>query len=364
MKKIILIFSFCSSIFAVQFGTINFSKETAKKAIKNWQEKNYNTKQQQEEIITPIDSPQLPSRGFFMGVLPTPASGQLLEAAYSKASQHSEFVPVWGRPTPFYNLASDLEGNWGKIYVKQLIRDKGMFPIIHLSFMGNNMTLATPPGMENATLSNSEWRAEYKKAALNVVKASRPRYLSLGNEVNKWYEKYGRSGQNGFDYFISLYEEIYDEAKKLSPETKVFCTFAREIVDEHREANLEVLKLFNADKMDLLVFTSYPYTVQGTDSPSKIPDDYYSKAADYMPGKLFAFSEIAWISHNTFGGEQGQADFLTEATTRLTKDRGINLHLFGWFLLCDLDENNLVGLIKKDGTEKLGYSTWKNISKK
>lgn len=148
--------------------------------------------------LVPIDSPQLPSRGFFMGVLPTTARGQSFEDAYAQAARYSEFVPVWGKPTPFYNLASDLRGSWGQIFVKQLIRGTGMYPIIHMSFIGGGETLITPPGMENSTLSDPLWRAAYKQAALDIVKDSRPLYLSLGNEVNRWYEKYGKDGPNGF----------------------------------------------------------------------------------------------------------------------------------------------------------------------
>ncbi len=318
----------------------------------------------EQETLVPVDSPQLPSRGFFMGVLPTTAQGQSFDDAYTQAAKYSEFVPVWGKPTPFYNLATDLSGSWGENFVQQLIRGKGMFPIIHLSFIDSGLTLVTPPGMENATLSDSAWRAAYKKAALDVVKAAKPRYLSLGNEVNRWYEKYGEDGPNGFKHYVTLYEEIYEEVKKLSPETKVFCVFAREIVSENREANLEVLRLFNPNKMDLLVFTSYPYAVQGINSPSDIPDDYYSRAADYMPGKPFGFTEIAWPSLEALGGEQAQADFIKQTTSRLTRDRGINLHLFGWSWLHDLNENDAVGLIKIDGTEKLSYTAWKNLSGK
>lgn len=66
-----------------------------------------------EQTITPLDSPKLPERGFFMGVLPTPAEGQTFEEAYSQAAEYVEFSPVWGRPTPFYSLADDLSGKWG-----------------------------------------------------------------------------------------------------------------------------------------------------------------------------------------------------------------------------------------------------------
>lgn len=322
------------------------------------------TENTEPEKIAPYDSPQLPSRGFFMGVLPTTAQGQSFDDAYSQASQNSEFVPVWGRPTPFYNLASELSGDWGETFVKQLIRGNGMFPIIHLSFIGSGVTLVTPPGMENATLSDPTWRTAYKQAALEVVKASHPRYLSLGNEVNRWYEKYGEDGPNGFTNYVTLYEEIYDSVKELSPDTKVFCVFAREIVSENREANLDVLNLFNPNKIDILVFTSYPYSVKGINNPSDIPNDYYSKSADYMPGKPFGFSEIAWPSLDAFGGEDAQADFIIQCTGRLTRDRGINLHLFGWPWLHDLDENDNIGLIKINGTEKPAYTTWKTISGK
>jgi hypothetical protein len=111
----------------------------------------------------------------------------------------------------------------------------------------------------------------------------------------------------------------------------------------------------------LLLSGDGPYAL-GKTRPSLIADDYYSRAADVMPGKPFGFSEIAWASLEALGGEQGQADFIVQASTRLTRDRGINLHLFGWPWLHDLDENDAVGLIKTDGTEKLGLAAWKNLA--
>jgi hypothetical protein len=323
-----------------------------------------NQSKEEETVITPADSLEVPDRGFFMGVLPVPGDGQSFEEAYSQAAQHSEFSPVWGRPTPFYNLAEDLSGGWGQTFVERNIRGNGMFPLIHVSFIGQNVTLVTPAGMENATLNDETWREAYKQAVLEVVKSSKPLYLSIGNEVNRWYEKYGteEDDPNGFQHYVSLYEETYDAVKKLSPETKVFCTFAREITSENREADLEVLSMFNPEKMDLLIFTSYPYAVQGINKPSDIPNNYYSKALSYLSGKPLGFSELGWPSMDVFGGEQAQADFITQAAGRLTREQGVNLHLFGWAWLHDLDENDFIGLIKRDGTEKLAYEAWKNLS--
>ena len=316
-----------------------------------------------ETSITPLDNPKLPSRGFFMGVLPTPGDGQDFEDVYNQAARYAEFAPVWGRPTPYYGLAQELAGGWGKMFMEKLIRENGMFPLVHMSFMGAGLTLATPPGMSDASMSDNEWRASYKQAAIDVVGASRPLYLSIGNEVNRWYEKYGidENSPNGFQHYISLYEEIYDEVKRLSPQTGVFCTFSREIVSEYREADLDILKLFNQEKLDILVMTSYPHSLKGVNRPSDIPDTYYADVAALMPGKPIGFSELAWPSMDAFGGEQGQSDFLTEAAGRLTVKQGLELHLLGWAWLHDLGED-YAGLIRKDGSEKLAYRTWKNIS--
>ncbi|MBU7016561.1 MAG: hypothetical protein HXS44_03565 [Theionarchaea archaeon] len=308
------------------------------------------------------DIPEIPERGFYMGLLPVPWEGQSFEDAYSEVAQYCEVVPVWGRPTPFYELADELSGSWGENFVTTLVRGNGMIPLIHVSFIDVGLTLKTPPGMGNVTISDSAWRQVYKKAVLDIMRISRPQYLSLGNEVNRWYEKYGREGPNGFEHYVTLYEEIYDAVKEVSPETYVFCTFAREIVSENREADLEVLNFFNPDKIDILVFTSYPYAVQGVMIPSDVPDDYYSRALEYLPAKHMGFSEIGWSSLDWFGGEQGQADFLREVCGRLTIGQGIQLHLLMWPWLCDLSEDDSTGLIRKDGTEKRAYAVWKKLS--
>jgi hypothetical protein len=327
----------------------------------------------QPSTIEPLDSPSMPARGYFKGSLPNAPSGIDLAEAYAGAANAMEFVPVWGRPTPFYDLAADLSGGYGDLWVQQFIRSNGMFPLIHMSFLDAGVTLRTPPAMAGATLSSSEWRQAYKQAALDAVRAAKPRFFSLGNEVNRWYEKYGAQAAdaNGFQNWVSLYNETYDAVKALSPQTKVFCTFAREMVDQLREADLEVLTMFDPARIDLLVFTSYPHSVRKDSNgdtltkpfnrPADIPDDYYSKALAYMPGKALGFSEIAWTSADFYGGEEAQADFLTQVTGRLTASQGADLELLGWCWLYDLSPDQLDGLIRSDGTEKSAYEVWRSL---
>jgi len=313
---------------------------------------------------SPLDPPSVPVRGFFMGVLPSPYEGQAFEDAYVQVAEHADFVPVWGKPSAFYNMASDLEGSWGDTFVTEYTRGNGMFPLIHFSFISTGMTLAKPPGMEDATLSDPAWREAYMDAIIDTVKVIRPRYLSVGNEVNRWYEAHGAEDGDpmGFQHFVSLYEEVYDAVKELSNETQVFCVFAREIVSEYREADLNVLDMFDPEKMDLLMFTSYPYAVQGINKPNDVPQDYYSAVLEHMPGKLFGFTEVSWPSIDVLGGLQGQADFLGNLSGALTVDRGVDLHMLGWVWLHDLDDEDESGMIERDGTPKPVYSVWMELS--
>ena len=252
-------------------------------------------------------------------------------------------------------MADELSGMWGEAFVEGLTRGNGMIPLIHFSFIDEGFTLKIPPGLEVATLSDPDWRLAYRNAVLEAVVASEPLYLSVGNEVNRWYEEHGVDGSDGFQHFVSLYEEIYDAVKEFSPETRVFCTFSREIVDENREADLDVLYLFDSDKMDMLVITSYPYALAGVNRPGDILDDYYLEVAERMSGKPFGFSEVTWSSLEAFRGEEGQADFPEQLVGRLTAGQDIELRLLMWSWLTDLGEGDTTGLIGWDGRQKRAY---------
>ena len=296
--------------------------------------------------------------GFLLGVLPNPAQGQSFEDAYAEASWFTDLVPVWGRPSAFHEMPGELEGEWGGAFVGQLTRGNGMAPIIHLSFIDQGMTLKSPPGIVNPSLSDPEWRRAYKRAAVEAVEAARPRYLSVGNEVNRWLEAHGMDGPNGFSHWVSLYEEIYDEVKELSPGTRVFCTFSREIVSENREADMGFLTLFDPGKLDLLALTSYPHSVGGINGPKDIPQDYYRIPASSVPGVPVAFTEVGWPSHPDFGGEEGQADFIRMIPGLL---EGLDVEFLVWPWLHDLGEGDYMGLMTMGGGGKLGLGEWASL---
>ncbi len=326
-----------------------------------------------QSTITPTDSPQLPDSGFFKGFASLLPIDDSFENSHEKAAEHAEFNNIWvGAPdSGYWNLAEYLEGTWGDNFVGKFVRGNDMFPIINMSFIDKNPTtglliLKVPKGKNYTSLSDPAFRAAYKQGAIDAVQVSKSLYFSVGNEINRWYEQYGANNgdPNGFEHFVSLYEEIYDAIKELSPETKVFCIFAREIVDENREADLSVLEMFNPDKLDIVAFTSYPFAPQNINKVSDIPDDYYSRALNYLgvSDKLFGITELTWSTMDFFGGESAQAEFLTDAAGRLTAGQGMNLHLLGWWTLYDPEgDPHGTGLITRNGREKPAYEVWKNL---
>ena len=322
--------------------------------------------------ITPVDDPELPPLGFFMGILPIPGDNQDIPDAYAQAAAFAECAPVWGSgigAQGFWEMPASLRGATGKLIVNRYIRGNGMFPLLHFSFITTDaegsLVLHTPTSLPDATLNDPAWRTLYVQSVVDAVDIVRPLYLSTGNEVNRWYEQYGtdENNPNGFQHFVSLHEEIYHAVKEVSPDTVVFCVFAREIVSEHREAELEVLELFDPQTLDLIVFTSYPYAVSTVNHPSDIPPEYYTQIFQYIPQKPFGFSELGWPALEFFGGEQGQAEFLCNVSSTLTKDQGIDLHILGYCWLHDVGDQDTTGLIMRDGTERLAYTTWQEISR-
>ncbi len=317
--------------------------------------------------LVPVDDPELPPRGFYLGVIPWPATGQDLVAAHVQVAQYAEFYSAHA-DAPFYDAPQVYQDSYLAV-IDNLIRGNGMFPIVTVNFFGKTNEvgyLVTPPDLPDATLSDPAWRQRYKEATLALVELARPRYLSIGNEVNFWYDQFGDSPEepNGFHHYVTLYEELYDEVKAISPETEVFCVFERERVRDHAEADLGVLELFDPAKLDLLAFTSYPFAVQGINRASDIPDDYYTQIFDYVPEVPLSFTELAWPSLSAFDGEAGQVDFLTDMANRLTRDQGIDLELFSWLFLHDAPTVDPLdsGLLTTDDVARAVYGTWQALS--
>ncbi len=124
---------------------------------------------------------------------------------------------------------------------------------------------------------------------------------------------------------------------------------------------MNVIELFDRQRLDLFVLTSYPYVLSEINQPEDIPDDYYRQVADLVPGKRFGFSEVGWSSHPAFGGESAQADFVRMVAGRLTRDQGVNLFIMGWSWLTDLSDTDDIGRKRRDSTAKPAWLVWQEL---
>jgi len=96
--------------------------------------------------VVPADSPTLPARGFFMGLLPRLRMASPLPKPM-KRHLASPSLFQCGDVRRLSISGTGAVGQLGKTFVEQYTRGNGMFPLVHMSFIGTNVTLVVPPGM-------------------------------------------------------------------------------------------------------------------------------------------------------------------------------------------------------------------------
>lgn len=216
--------------------------------------------------------------------------------------------------------------------------------------------------------------AAYRTTALQIAREYHPAYMTLGVEVNDYYNK----TPEGFEIFAKQYQSVYDAIKKESPSTKVFVTFqlettqgGRKILGEENTPQWELLDKFG-NKLDVVGFTSYPFFTYP--NPQDIPTDYYTSISKHTT-KPIVFTQIGWHSReefdNTFArlndtpyasSEQEQADFLI---TFLDQTQVLNKEAVIWMHIHDLRGEgnilNFVGLKNNNGRPKIVDAYWKEV---
>ena len=206
-----------------------------------------------------------------------------------------------------------------------------------------------------------------RKAYVDTVKQLarlRPAYLCLATEINflalQRLEEYL--------YFVTLYKEAYREAKRISPETRVFVSFQWEwmrIVDAKEPHKIKehskVIDIFRPE-LDVIGLTSYPSPFHG--SPAELPHDYYSWLNHHIrKNDEVLFMELGWPSQGS-GSELEQQDFIGRLPVLIEQ---VNVSLIAWALLHDVDLDvfdanlNSVGLIKNSGSKKNGFHEFKAL---
>ncbi|MEW6094155.1 MAG: glycosyl hydrolase 53 family protein [Chloroflexota bacterium] len=287
-------------------------------------------------------------RNFLLGLVPSPRSVPEttfddLIAAYQETGEIAEVSMVWTDPAGI--------GEYDKLSQNQVVtalRVYGLEPILTLNFAtiqqapgeGLIYVVDAPRGV-NADLSDSEFRRLWIEEAKNIARDFKPKYFSLGNEINDYFYFHPED----WEEYLSLYDQARAEIKAVSPDTKVFAVFSLNHMLENNQFDL--LETFN-DRADLIGFTTYPW--QEYNDPIDIPIDYYSQLQDYV-NKPIAFTEIGWPSSQEQGSsEQEQAEFLIRFL-ELTKD--MDLEMVNWLFLHTPELSGIAAVVSSPGTETI-----------
>ena len=246
--------------------------------------------------------------------------------------------------------------------VYQVTKGKAVTPYIALGFEPDRMSAA------EADYYFKEKGDELKKVALAVAKKYKPYVLILGVESNRFYEK----SPVGYRDFVSLYKEIYDEVKKISPETKVATNFQLEymkgeayLTGRKHEKHYDILEMFG-EKMDLVTVTTYPWF--DYNNPQDIPDDYFMDIRQYS-SKPLMITETGWPSHgfpvpSVDADPQTQVDYLIRLV-ELTKD--MDTEGIVWVFPHDAPLGiaggifDHISLRERDGKDKEAYGYWQAL---
>ncbi|MEK6971110.1 MAG: hypothetical protein AABW68_05520 [archaeon] len=244
----------------------------------------------------------------------------------------------------------------------ELKKQSGIEPLIAIGIEPDSLT------QEEADHYFVTHRDAFIETARKIAQTYQPKYLALGVEINRFYEK----SPVGFDAFVETYTLAHEAIKQQSPNTKIFPIFQWDYLrgkatlsGKTHSPNMELRQRFSG-KMDAIGYTAYPF-LEYT-HPNEISDAYFSEMT--FEGLPILITETGWPSQpvaSIQGSEEGQTDYLTRLVerTKLLEMEGL-IWVFphaskipaggGLF-----DE---ISMKKNDGTPKQVWNEWQNLREK
>jgi len=188
-------------------------------------------------------------------------------------------------------------------------------------------------------LPNSDEKNDYITTISDFAKDNQVKYLGLGNEINSNYQK----------SYSETFSKVYDEIKKVSPNTQIFTIFQLEKMKQKDNWNL----ISDFQKADFISFTTYPVIIYQI--PSEIPNGYYSEITQKTT-KQIAFTEVGWQRKNN-----EQWEFIKKFSSQTAS---MNPKFKIWPFLYDQNVQipfNTMGLLQKEQTTSESFEEWKLI---
>ncbi len=315
----------------------------------------------------PVELP-LTTRSFLTGTTPSVNRTKNPAAAFILSKEVGRLTMFWVTPNGIGLFQQVSKQNpAAKKTNYEAIQDIGLIPVIHLNpwTVQPGKGVVRNDGSGSSDFSNPDFVARMCEEAGKIAERFRPRYFSIGNEINSVHEWLG---PKTFEDLAALEKKLYETIKRASAETKVLVVFSySQLVDLPGAPRFHLVEKLDGS-YDVLGLTTYPW--KNYEIPEELPDDYYSRIMKYT-AKPIGFTEIAWSSDKAQGGsEQEQVEFLLRFL-KLTRD--IPLEFVSWAFLHDLPQESVTGFIiqkthvglglrKYDGSPKRVWSYFRALS--
>lgn len=255
----------------------------------------------------------------------------------------------------------------------RIAREEGMrYVVLEIDPVADRRNVGIlPPELAGKNFADPEVRDPIKRMAVELALQLQPDYLSIGVEMNGYYE----SNPEDFENYVTLHKETYDLVKAVAPNVQFIAAF-----------NLEALQGFFGDldpfsnhppqwflfdmlepKVDALAFATLPFGFYL--SPLQIPDDYLSRIEQHTAREIL-FTEIGWPGSDTdpIYTFTSQEEYLAEVA-RLV-DRMTQARLVVWTTLFDADPElgqvitpafRALGLFDYQDQPKPALDLWRQI---
>jgi hypothetical protein len=275
---------------------------------------------------TPIEIPTLKPSPFDLkrtlyGFFPSPpeATTQSIIDTFKAIGQHADVI-LLQQNIPWEAFAISVNADSPAItdiHNQYLLAHQNGLEVIFVVDPLNGLNRREFQGLPSGwdpSFANPKVRAAFSNYTLRIVREFHPKYLGLGSEINT----YNDAHPEDFQYYLSLYNEVYAQVKAEAPDTRVFVTFQWEELNnlipsiaqgKPYSVNWGQVEQFEPN-LDVWAISSYPFVIYP--SGADIPTDYYSPLLT-RTSKPVAVAEGGYSSTpvGSFHGDaQSQVDYL------------------------------------------------------
>ena len=282
------------------------------------------------------------------GVSLSPRSDEYFGQFFEEAAEAGEVV-MWAGDW------MEIETGGAPIVVSGLASAYGYVPLVEVTYYTQGEgELVRPLTEEN--------RRIYRESTMAFVEEYRPEYFVMGIETDIMHEK----SPDDYYEFVEFYNEMYDEIKGVSPDTKVFtvfqlegmkgCTLWEEASCDPGNSRWELIDDF---KLDIVGFSTYPCLVYK--DPADIPEGHYAEINEHV-SKPIAFTENGWHSEayppEWESSEEEQARYV-ERFFGLTEDLDVEVTIWSFMYgPGTIKPFDSMGLRRDDGTARPAWDAW------